>query len=226
MPQPALLGRNGSYLVYRKLYQDVAAFRQFLRKEARDPADEELLAAKLMGRWRSGAPLVLAPHADDPALADDPQRNSDFNYVNMDPNGLACPIGAHIRRANPRDSVHGANRNRLIRRGLPYGPPLPEGAPDDGADRGVAVLFGNASISRQFEFVQRVWLNERKFGGLDNDKDPIAGDNDGCFDMTIQRRPFRRRISGLPRFVTVRGGGYFFAPGIAALRYLAQDVTK
>jgi Dyp-type peroxidase family len=222
-PQPALLGRNGCYLVYRKLYQDVAGFRRFLRQHARDEDEVEWLAAKLMGRWRSGAPLVLAPERDDPALADDPQRSSDFDYARMDPQGLACPLGAHVRRANPRDSVHGANRNRLIRRGLPYGPPLPEGAPDDGIDRGVAVIMGCGSISRQFEFVQRAWLNNRKFNGLENDKDPICGDNDGSSMMTIQRKPLRRRIHGIPRFVTVKGGGYFFAPGIAALRHLAID---
>jgi deferrochelatase/peroxidase EfeB len=166
---------------------------------------------------------VLAPEHDDPDLADDPQRSSDFDYARMDPQGLACPLGAHVRRANPRDSAHGTNRNRLIRRGLPYGPLLPDGAPDDGNDRGVAVIFGCGSISRQFEFVQRVWLNDRKFNGLENDKDPICSDNDGSTTMTIQRKPLRRRIHGIPRFVTVKGGGYFFAPGIAALRQLAMS---
>lgn len=223
VPQPALLGRNSCYLVYRRLYQDVAGFRRFLHQQAPDEDEVEWLAAKLMGRWRSGAPLVLAPEHDDPDLADDPRRSSDFDYGRMDPQGLACPLGAHVRRANPRDSVHGTNRNRLIRRGLPYGPPLPDGAPDDGNDRGVAVIFGCGSISRQFEFVQRVWLNDRKFNGLENDKDPICSDNDGTTTMTIQRKPLRRRIHGIPRFVTVKGGGYFFAPGIAALRQLAMS---
>ncbi len=221
-PAPEALGRNGSYVVYRRLAQDVAGFRAFLRGEAGDDAGQiELLAAKLMGRWRSGAPLVLAPDRDDPALAADPERNSAFGYAD-DPKGISCPIGAHTRRVNPRDMLSASeqNRHRLIRRGLPYGPALPDGAPDDGVERGSAVLFGVASIARQFEFVQRVWINNRKFEGLENEKDPIAGDHDGTTGMTIPRKPFRKRIHAIPRFVTVRGGGYFFLPGITGLRYL------
>jgi hypothetical protein len=109
-----------------------------------------------------------------------------------------------------------------MRRGLPYGPPLPEAAADDGEDRGIAGVFVGASISRQFEFVQRMWINDRKFHDLDNDKDPIAGDNDGTCDMTIPAKPFLKKIRGLPRFTVVKGGGYFFAPGIRALKFLAS----
>jgi Dyp-type peroxidase family len=222
MPHPAALGRNASYLVYRKLYQDVAGFRRVLSREAHDPAEVELLAAKLMGRWRSGAPLVLAPQRDDAALAADAHRNNDFTY-GADSHGLACPIGSHIRRSHPRDTLSPTerNRHRVIRRGLPYGPVLPEGAPDDGVDRGLAAMIGAASISRQFEFVQHTWINNRKFQGLENDKDPITGDHDGTTDMTLPRKPFHKRIVGFPRFVTVRGGGYFFLPGISGVRYLA-----
>ena len=104
LPQPEVLSRNGSYLVYRKLHQHVALFRAFLRENADTPEEQELLAAKLMGRWRSGAPLVLAPERDDPELGEDPLRNNDFNYGQMDSVGYACPIGAHIRRVNPRDT--------------------------------------------------------------------------------------------------------------------------
>jgi Dyp-type peroxidase family len=222
MPKPDILGRNSSYLVYRKLYEDVGAFRVFLRQESNSVEEQEWLAAKLMGRWRSGAPLVLAPNQDDPELAADRSRNNDFNYAEMDPQGLACPIGAHIRRVNPRDSVANVNRNRLLRRGLPYGPQLGESQPDDGADRGVTIFFGNASIARQFEFVQRIWINDSTFNGLGKEKDPLLGANDGTTDMTIPRKPFRKRIKGLPRFTTVKGGGYFFVPGLQALRFLAR----
>lgn len=221
-PQPEVLGRNGSFYVYRKLYQDVALWRSFLEENAGN-AGPELLAAKLMGRWRSGAPIMLAPKADDPALADDEQRNGNFKYMQTDPKGLICPRGAHIRRVNPRDDLAPAEQKRhlLMRRGLPYGPPLPEAAADDGEDRGITGVFVGASISRQFEFVQQMWINDRKFHDLDDDKDPIARDNDGTCDMTIPAKPFLREIKGLPRFTVVKGGGYFFAPGIRALKFLA-----
>jgi deferrochelatase/peroxidase EfeB len=91
-----------------------------------------------MGRWRSGAPLVLAPEQDDPELGADMQRNNNFTYKEPDPHGYAVPLGSHIRRMNPRDTGHNMNRRRMIRRGAPYGPPLPEGAPDDGVERGIA----------------------------------------------------------------------------------------
>ena len=125
LPQPEILSRNGSYMAYRRLHQHVGAFRDFLREQGGPTADDqELLAAKLMGRWRSGAPLVLAPEKDDPSLADDPQRNNNFNYAKMDPQGYAVPLGAHIRRMNPRDtavnikSAQGASSRRDIRAAL------------------------------------------------------------------------------------------------------------
>ena len=117
-------------MAYRRLEQHVGAFRDFLREQGGPTADEqELLAAKLMGRWRSGAPLVLATDKDDQSLADDPQRNNDFNYAKMDPQGYAVPLGAHIRRMNPRDPAVNIQRRKMLRRGATYGPPLPEGAP-------------------------------------------------------------------------------------------------
>lgn len=222
LPQPEWLARNGSFLVYRRLYQDVAAFRQFLRQNAPTPDEQELLAAKLMGRWRSGAPLVLAPGRDDPELAADPQRSNNFDYGQMDPRGLACPIGAHIRRVNPRDTISNMRRRRLIRQGLPYGPLLLEESDDDGTDRGLAVFFGCADLERQFEFVQKEWINAPKFQGLVHDKDPIAGDHDGSYHMTVQHKPLKKTLHGLPRFTTVKGGAYVLLPGLRALRSLAD----
>jgi Dyp-type peroxidase family len=216
---PAPLRRNSTFLVYRKLRQDVAGFRAFLRNRASHPGGEELLAARLLGRWRSGAPLVKAPNADDPVLADDPARVNDFDYERDDPRGLACPLGAHVRRARPRDTVPGRDRHLVIRRGLPYGPALPDTAPDDGVDRGIIGMMLNTSIERQFEFIQRVWLGDTRFDGLTNDVDPIVGPG-GSF--TIPGRWFPRILEGIPRFVTVRGGEYFFLPGIGALRWLAS----
>ena len=147
LPRPEILSRNGSYMAYRRLRQHVGAFRDFLREQGGPTADDqELLAAKLMGRWRSGAPLVLAPDKDDPSLADDPQRNNNFNYAKMDPQGYAVPLGAHIRRMNPRDTAANIQRRKMIRRGATYGPALPEGAPEDGIDRGIAAFVICASL--------------------------------------------------------------------------------
>ena len=128
LPQPAILSRNGSYMAYRRLEEHVGKFRDFLREHGKTPEEQELIAAKLMGRWRSGAPLVLAPEKDDPALGADPQRNNNFNYKEMDPHGYAVPLGSHIRRLNPRDTAANLNRRRMIRRGATYGPHLPENA--------------------------------------------------------------------------------------------------
>ena len=104
LPQPEILSRNGSYMAYRQLQEHVGRFRDFLRQHGETPEEQELVAAKLMGRWRSGAPLVLAPDKEDPALGADMQRNNDFNYKEMDPHGYAVPSVPHMRRMNPRDT--------------------------------------------------------------------------------------------------------------------------
>ena len=220
------LGRNGSYLVLRQLRQDVAGFRDFVDRATGGPDGtstehaRELLAAKLVGRWRSGAPLTLSPDHDDPTLAE----ANDFGYQHLDPDGLRCPVGAHIRRANPRDSLEPRpgteqsrelnRRHRLIRRGRNYA--------EDG-EQGLHFLCLNASLTRQYEFVQHTWINDPSFHGLVGSVDPLVGPRgaDGTA-FTEAARPARRRYLGLPRFVQVRGGGYFFLPGIRALRYLSS----
>lgn len=220
LPQPEVLSRNGSYMAYRRLEEHVAVFRDYLREHAETPADEDLLAAKFMGRWRSGAPLVLAPTEDDPELGADPMRNNDFNYGEMDPLGYACPLGSHARRLNPRDTAHYMNRRRMIRRGATYGPALPDGAPDDGADRGIAAFIICADLVRQFEFAQNVWINDKAFHELGNEHDPICGAQDGTMDFTVPKRPIRKVHKGLPAFTTLTGGAYFFLPGLRAIRHL------
>jgi Dyp-type peroxidase family len=227
MPAPEVLGRNGTYAVFRKLHQRVAAFRRYLAERARDAGEEELLAAKVMGRWRSGAPLALCPAHDDAALGADAGRNNDFVYGD-DPTGYKTPPGAHVRRANPRDaSVAGVVRlHRMIRRGTAYGPELPPGVmDDDGADRGLMFAFVGAHLGRQFEFVQSEWINGSSFLGLGDLKDPVAGANDGAGALSIPRRPIAKRLQGLPRFVVTRGGEYTFMPGLRALRWLADLQT-
>jgi Dyp-type peroxidase family len=220
-PQPATLARNASYMAYRRLQEHVGRFRDFLRQNGQTRDEQELIAAKLMGRWRSGAPLVLSPDKDDPALGADPHRNNDFNYKEMDPHGYAVPLGSHARRMNPRDTAANMNRRRMIRRGATYGPHFPEGAPEDGVERGIAAFVICASLIRQFEFAQNVWANDRNFHELGNERDPIIGNQDGTLEFKIPKRPIRKKIVGLPAFTSVRGGAYFFLPGIKALRYLA-----
>src|SRR3954447_16429556 len=220
-PQPEVLSRNGSFMAYRRLEEHVGAFRDFLKQHGQTSEEQELVAAKLMGRWRSGAPLVLAPDKDDPALGADPRRCNNFNYKNEDPRGYAVPLGAHIRRMNPRDTGVNMNRRRMIRRGATYGLPLPEGAPEDGKERGIAALVMCTSLVRQFEFAQNVWVNDRNFHELGSERDPIIGRQDGTLEYKIPKRPIRKKITGLPAFTTVRGGAYFFLPGLEALRFLA-----
>jgi Dyp-type peroxidase family len=224
-PSPDALGRNGTYIVFRKLHQRVAAFRRYLRASSSSPEEEELLAAKMMGRWRSGAPLALSPERDDPALGDDPLRRNDFLYKEDDPLGVKTPPGSHIRRTNPRDAdVSGVTRiHRMIRRGTVYGPPLADGVlEDDGEDRGLIFAFVGAHLGRQFEFVQSEWMNDGTFFGGGNAKDPVAGSADEGGSFTVPRRPVRRQLKGLPRFVVTRGGEYAFMPSLSALRWLAD----
>ena len=224
-PEPALLGRNGSYVVFRKLHQRVAEFRRYLRQNAKGAADEELLAAKMMGRWRSGAPLALCPLHDDPELGADDRRNNAFLYRADDAVGYKTPPGSHVRRCNPRDAaVAGVVRlHRMVRRGTAYGPLLPEGVlDDDGADRGLMFAFVGAHLKRQFEFVQSEWINGGDFLGLGDAQDPVAGAaaRDGSF--SIPRKPIPRRVNGLAPFVVTRGGEYCFMPSLRGLRWLSE----
>jgi Dyp-type peroxidase family len=232
------LGRNGSYVVFRKVEQDVAQFWRFMNEQTNtghpdeDARRAEWLAAKCVGRWPSGTPLAIAPDADLPNLP--PHPANDFKYHDVDAVGLRCPMGAHIRRVNPRDALEPGpaeslamvRRHRVLRRGRLYGPPLenPRSGRDDGQKRGILFMALCANLARQFEFVQQTWMNNAKFAGLYDNLDPLllggverAPDN----TMTIPADPVRIRVPGLPRFTTLRGGGYFFLPGLRALQFLA-----
>ena len=224
-PIPDELRHNGTFVAFRKFHMDVAAFRKYLRAQASSSEEEELLAAKMVGRWRSGAPLALTPDHDDPTLGGDANRNNDFSYAD-DMKGLKCPFSAHIRRINPRDAlkddVVDVNLHKFLRRGTNYGSALPEGVlEDDGAERGGVFLLIGAHLQRQFEFVQSQWATDGNFISHGTEQDPLIGNNEGEGVFTIPKRPVRRRLQGLPRFVTVRGGEYCFMPGLRALRWLA-----
>ena len=225
-------GRNGTYLVLRQLRQNVPLFRETLDKLTRradgssDPDAQAYLAAQMVGRWPSGASLLEAPYADDVSKA----HSNEFRYQEADPIGARCPIGSHVRRANPRDalpphpgteySLEVNRHHRLIRRGRAYGEKLPEGQSDT-TDRGLMFIAINANITRQFEFIQHSWLNDPRFNGLSGQADPIVGaSNDNQFAPSPN--PVSAYRTGLPRFVTVAGGAYFFMPGIRALRFLSE----
>lgn len=234
-PKPSSLVNNGTFLVFRKLYQDVALFRQTLKQQANaalgnsSQASQEWVASRMAGRWRSGAPVDLTPHQDDDALALDFNRNNDFDYAN-DQLGKGCPVGAHIRRMNPRGGLASnhsivVKTHRIMRRGLPYGPQLPQGiTDDDGVDRGVAFMALNASIKLQFRFVQKLWMNSGDFAGLGSGSvDPVSGQSSSNTGFQVFR-PDGSPVSlfHLPKFVRMKGGEYFFIPGITALSLLAQ----
>ena len=183
----------------------------------------------MVGRWPGGAPLVQAPDRDDPTLA----TANDFGYFREDRDGLRCPLGAHVRRTNPRDSLDpnpGSqasidinNRHRIIRRGGEYGGRADDttaaGTPTDGP-RGLHFACVNANIARQFEFIQRTWVNNPKFNGLYDDRDPLVGPDPEA-RSPFPGLPFAPGCAACPRSSRSTAGAYFFLPGIRAVRYLA-----
>ena len=228
MPQPDILGRNGTYVGLRKYQTHVGAFNRFLRANGSTEAEWELLAAKLVGRWRSGTPLTLAPDVDNPALGADSQRNNDFDYSD-DPRGRQAPFGCHIRRMNPRDTklarLTDVNLHRLIRRGTTYGPPYDPNAlseEEDQVPRGAYFLFISAKAMTTIEFLQQEWINDGNFMELGSERDPIIGLQEEGATFTIPREPVRRRVHGIETFNVLRGGEYFFMPSLSALKWLSE----
>jgi Dyp-type peroxidase family len=250
-PPPAPLPdwtRDGSFLVFRRLRQDVQAFNDFLTQTGGEHGiDAELLGAKLVGRWKSGAPLERTrdqgpevdpaahdPSIDDPSILDDAKINN-FDY-DQDPDGTLVPRAAHIRKTNPRSEAppgkEVSNRHRILRRGIPYGPELQPGEPaypgqgpvPDTQDRGLLFLCYQASIARGFEFVQSAWANNEGF--------PQAGDgHDAIISQNVETRSFhllspQELHLEMARWVATTGGEYFFAPSLSDLRFLAApDAT-
>jgi Dyp-type peroxidase family len=263
------IGLGGSFMVLRKLHQNVPAYRTYLRELAMrnipllegDPPDEEdpereqklaerqrIVAAKIMGRWHDGRSLVSASKPPPNSELSDAGRKkiNEFRYLRSfplwrksDKDGYACPLGAHVRRANPRDAMgfqgRLSKRHRIIRRGMPYGPAAfdpnvadhrPNGLFDPNvkdADRGLMFVCYQASIARQFEVIQSQWLKSGDAFWLGADTDSLSMTT----GMTI---PGKQSPTFLPKspepFVTTRGGGYFFAPGMSALRALAAGYWR
>ncbi len=223
----APLAYSGSYMVVRKLQQNVALFhRYFLEAAGGDKERARLLTAKVVGRWPDGSPLVHHPDAPPDRDHDQPPDN-DFKYRD-DPHGHNCPIGSHVRRTNPRDSIgfrgRLTSRHRIIRRGMPYGPAVADPYVDDGHDRGLMFVCYQASLARQFELIQGRWMMDGDAFGLGADQDFLLGLDDPRGKLVIEGK--LPQVLGPQRtFVINRGGGYFFAPGIAALKALADTTT-
>lgn len=235
-------GKNGSYMVFRQISQDVLKFWEFMEDATKEGGSDEekrvRLASKMVGRWPSGAPLVKCPEHDNPAFGQD----NSFEFYHADRDGLKCPVGSHVRRSNPRNSKGPTpeesdlinKRHKILRRGRPYGTYIESFDPSEIAahpelksDRGLHFICFNTSISRQFEFIQDTWINSSKFQGLYDDPDPISGNPIGrCKSVTstftIQAEPVRERIKNVPAFTKIIGGAYFFMPGIKAIKYLAS----
>ncbi len=270
-PTPPLMGRNGSFIVYNKFHENVGSFNRYLEEEGKIfPGGKELLAAKFVGRWRNGAPLTTFP---DEAKADEiaikrqqavlamttanttnekkiarlafyeiNKKFVAFDY-DEDLDGSRCPVGAHIRRSNPRGSLEFGNkkafaspsaldnRRRLIRRGLPYG--ISDDSTKDDGEHGTIIMTVVASIKRQFEFVIQQWLQYGNDFKLANDKDPITGNHAiengvGTGRMIIEGFKGKNPpyfLNNLPRFIETRGGEYFFMPSLTALRMIGEGIV-
>src|SRR3984893_2119979 len=227
LPVNESLRLGATFLVFRKLEQYVIGFRAFLsRRLPKDQDAQNALAAHIVGRWRNGVPLVLSPNHERMVNEQTEAALNAFRYAADDPLGKKCPLGAHIRRANPRD-IGGRDevrRHRILRRGISYGGPLlKEDVLTDGERRGLLFIAANSRIEEQFEVIQASWINSGEFlGQAGLGRCPLTGDHSGAVSDSFLEAGASAPVTGLPRFVTTRGGDYFFAPGIGALREIAN----
>jgi deferrochelatase/peroxidase EfeB len=240
VPEPRELGLNGSFAVFKMIETDVVRFENFLQSN-KDKIDPEFLAAKICGRWRNGVPLALSPETDSPPGGISPEHLNNFEYVNADgsgdPKGFRCPVGAHMRRINPRGQpVTGQgepggsnNTHRVIRRGMPYGPTYDPTQPYDGIERGLLGYFINSSIENQYEFVLSQWVNDSEFAGAvrlnPKAKDPMIGTQDPTESIFVIPRANGAppiKITGFSSFVKTKAAAYCFLPSITAIRFISN----
>jgi Dyp-type peroxidase family len=221
--------RDGSYLVFRRLHQDVAGFHQALDALAKSAGlkNRAQLGAKLFGRWPSGAKLADPIQESDPGVAAPAEYTAD-QYA-ADPGGERVPRSAHVRKAHPRDASAGGRHPRLLRRGIPYGPPLaltePNGLPqDDGRDRGLLFAAYQVDLGRQYELVQR-WLNDRNLPVPQTGQDPIAGQGEEPARVFLRSSNTLPTMFDMHHYVAMTGGGYFFTPSLSAAQFLADPTT-
>jgi deferrochelatase/peroxidase EfeB len=240
VPQPRELGLNGSFACFKMIMTDVVGFEKFLQSN-KDKIDPELLAAKICGRWRNGVPLALSPETDSPAGGIRPEQLNDYDYVNADgsgdPKGLRCPIGAHMRRINPRGQpvtgqghLGGSNNtHRLIRRGMPYGPIYDPTQRYDGIERGLLGYFINSNLENQYEFVLSQWVNDSAFAGAvrlnPDSKDPMIGTQDPAKSIFVIPQSTGAppiKVTGFGTFITTRASAYCFLPSITAFKFISN----
>jgi len=240
VPEPRELGLNGSFAVFKMISTDVVGFEKYLQSN-KEKIDPELLAAKMCGRWRNGVPLSLSPETDSPPGGIPLDQLNNFEYVNADgsgdPKGLRCPVGAHMRRINPRGQPvtgqgqpGGSNTtHRLIRRGLPYGPAYDPRQPYDGIERGLLGYFINSSIENQYEFVLSQWVNDAEFAGAvrlhPKSKDPIIGTQDPAESIFVIPQASGAppiKITGFSSFIATKAAAYCFLPSVTAIKFIAN----
>jgi Dyp-type peroxidase family len=232
MPGYKDLGHNGTYLVLRKLHQDVDAFNAFLEQNrevapypgASPERQKQWLKAKLIGRWPNGAPLKPGQTRQPRVVGADTHGISNNFDFRSDTGGQGCPLTSHVRRANPRDSLpprrklslQVSRRHRILRRGIPY---------EEASGQGLLFVGLNANIGRQFEFIQQSWMNNEKAGGLYDERDPVTSSQDSG-RLTISAPGLRKSVTGIHQFVTTKGGGYFFLPGTRTLQLLTEVAQR
>lgn len=238
---------DGSFLAFRKLKQNVQDFDNFLQTSANSlGVFKDQLGARLVGRWKSGCPVNLQADFDDVTIGKDAQRNNLFEFDTdgvsvqkveaiplggvFTPSRLVCPIGAHIRKTNPRNDQPGGrpavNPHRVIRAGIPYGPEISQ---DANAERGLLFACYQSNLDQGFAFIQKFWANNEAFRFQGAGLDAIIGqENDkpevemlGLFPQDANR-PLK--LSGLNRFVEPKGGEYFFSPSLKALTGVLSEV--
>ena len=226
------LGLNGTYLVVRELQQDVPGFWSDMDRcaavanaagSSETNITAEWLAERVIGRDLGRGDLL--------SLSTETGASSTnaTGFFEADRYGDGCPLGAHVRRANPRDGLAGApeftlpvlagaNNHRLLRRGRKFGSKIADRNQPDGEERGLFFMCLNTDIARQFEFVQQTWLLNPSFATLHDQTDPLIGPP-GLF--TIPQTPLRHQLH-LQNHIRLAGGDYFFLPSVPALSYLRE----
>jgi Dyp-type peroxidase family len=238
--------KDGSFVVLRRLRQSVAAFNDFVAQQATSlGVDPGLLGAKLVGRWRSGAPLErtrnaptsLDPSASDPSITHpsilSDHHINDFDYAPDDEDGHLVPRAAHIRKVNPRSETppgkDESNRHRILRRGIPYGPEFVSGEPPYGPnvsadqDRGLVFVCYQSSLARGFEFIQQSWANQEDFPRPADGRDSIISQDIDPRDFNLTPQNVHLAIG---RWVTTTGGEYFFSPSLDAIKLLSAEPSS
>ncbi|GAA5925473.1 hypothetical protein JCM10213_008798 [Rhodosporidiobolus nylandii] len=238
---------NGSFLVVRELQQKVPEFETWCEDMAKSvkpcPVHPNLIAARMVGRWQNGVPLVMSPTLEQGNLASDIRLREDFDFSG-DLLGEACPYVAHIRKANPRQGSSASLatvQHRVLRSGIAYGPEVGEQEKRKGKtehDRGLFFVCYQSSIENGFRFIQQSWLNSPRIP-VDNAVGSVEPGCDLIAGQRLSEKGGLRTAQGLlpgsptspgdkvavPSFVVPRGGEYFFTPSLDGLKHLANYPT-